>query len=195
MKFLVFDTETNGLPDKDPLKNYTEVEKWPRIAQMAWALYDNENLITFENFFIKPDGWTIPETVTKINGITTEQAILNGITLKEAGNKFYLDVLKADYIVCHNAEFDRNVFAAEIYRMGNKKVAENFIRKPNICTMNGSVGYCSIEKDGVNKRPKLSELHIKLFGESFLGEHDASFDVAATAKCFFELLKKEVIRC
>jgi hypothetical protein len=38
------------------------------------------------------------------------------------------------------------------------------------------------------------ELHRKLFGCDFEGAHDASFDVAATAKCFWELVRLGVIK-
>ena len=41
--------------------------------------------------------------------------------------------------------------------------------------------------------PRLAELHEKLFGKDFGDAHDASYDVAATARCFFGLLAKQVI--
>ncbi|MCW5912922.1 MAG: DNA polymerase III subunit alpha, partial [Cyclobacteriaceae bacterium] len=47
---------------------------------------------------------------------------------------------------------------------------------------------------GKLKMPRLSELHEKLFGKSFEDAHDASYDVAATARCFFGLLQKRVVR-
>jgi len=43
------------------------------------------------------------------------------------------------------------------------------------------------------KFPTLEELHTVLFGENFQGAHDALADVRATAKCFFELLRRNVI--
>ena len=38
--------------------------------------------------------------------------------------------------------------------------------------------------------PKLIEMYEILFNEKFSSAHDASHDVNATAKCFFELAKK-----
>ena len=39
--------------------------------------------------------------------------------------------------------------------------------------------------------PKLIEMYEILFDEKFSDAHDASYDVNATAKCFFELVRKE----
>jgi len=50
-----------------------------------------------------------------------------------------------------------------------------------------STNYCGILGEYGVKWPKLRELHIKLFGTEFDGAHDASADIAATKKCFFEL--------
>ena len=37
------------------------------------------------------------------------------------------------------------------------------------------------------KWPKLSELHIRLFGEDFDEAHDAAMDINATEKCFWKI--------
>ena len=42
--------------------------------------------------------------------------------------------------------------------------------------------------------PTLLELHKKLFNKDFGDAHDASYDVAATARCFFGLLKQNVAK-
>ena len=42
--------------------------------------------------------------------------------------------------------------------------------------------------------PTLVELHQKLFGKDFGDAHDASYDVAATARCFFGLMHAGVIK-
>ena len=39
--FLVFDTETSGLPIKYNLPaDY--VDNWPRMVQLSWGIYDND---------------------------------------------------------------------------------------------------------------------------------------------------------
>jgi len=42
--------------------------------------------------------------------------------------------------------------------------------------------------------PRLNELHEKLFGKKFDDAHDASYDVAATARSFFGLISKKVVK-
>lgn len=61
--------------------------------------------------------------------------------------------------------------------------------KPSFCTMESTVNFCKISNySGYGyKFPKLQELYHKLFGQNFGNEHDASADVAATFKCFWEL--------
>jgi hypothetical protein len=54
----------------------------------------------------------------------------------------------------------------------------------DFCALPGSYGY---------KWPKLSELHMKLFDEDFEEAHDASVDITACAKCFWELKRKGII--
>jgi DNA polymerase-3 subunit alpha len=58
-----------------------------------------------------------------------------------------------------------------------------------------SIDYCQLAGGlgGKLKMPRLAELHEKLFGKDFGDAHDASYDVAATARCFFGLLAKQVI--
>ncbi|MBQ5688392.1 MAG: hypothetical protein IIV21_00365 [Bacteroidales bacterium] len=60
--FLIFDTETTGLPlDKNaPLTNFNN---WPRMVQLAWQIHDaNGKFVKAENHIIKPEGYIIPST-------------------------------------------------------------------------------------------------------------------------------------
>ena len=50
--FLIFDTETTGLPKRwnAPL---SDTENWPRCIQIAWQLHDNNGvLIEHEDYLI-----------------------------------------------------------------------------------------------------------------------------------------------
>ena len=69
-----FDTETTGLP-----KSWTappaDVENWPYIVQIAWVIFDiEENIIKEQSYIVKPEGYTIPESASKIHRITNEKA-------------------------------------------------------------------------------------------------------------------------
>ncbi|MDF1672373.1 MAG: DNA polymerase III subunit alpha [Vicingaceae bacterium] len=190
--FLIFDTETTGLP-----KNYkapvSDSDNWPRMVQLAWQLHSNTGkLIKAQNFIVKPDGYDIPIGVSNIHGITTERALRDGHDLR-----LVLEALKSDleitqYNVGHNIEFDINVVGAEFYRLG---IENDLASKKDIDTMKSSVDFCAIPggRGGRFKYPKLTDLHIKLFGEGFGDAHDAAYDVDATARCFFGLVQHRVI--
>jgi hypothetical protein len=59
------------------------------MVQIAWHLYDySGNLISKNDFIIKPEGFTIPSDVSRLHGITTERALQNGSDLETTLNTF-----------------------------------------------------------------------------------------------------------
>lgn len=72
--FLIFDTETTGLPKnfKAPI---SDTDNWPRCIQIAWQLHDFDgSLIENKDFIIYPDGFDVPFQAEKIHGISTDLA-------------------------------------------------------------------------------------------------------------------------
>ena len=190
--YLIFDTETTGLPLNwnAPLSNF---DNWPRCVQIAWQIHDIEGkLVSVKNYIIKPDGYDIPYNATKIHGISNEIANEKGIPLKEVLNYFLDDVKKSKFLIGHNVLFDKNIVGSELLRIGLENIISDF---PSIDTKDVSTKYCALPggKGGKYKWPNLSELHVKLFGENFQEAHNASADVQATARCFLELVRLEVI--
>ncbi len=184
--FLIFDTETTGLPKKwrAPL---TDFNNWPRMVQLAWQCHDLKgNLLFAKNHVIKPDGYTIPDEVVNIHGISNKIANEKGILLKDALLDFVEDVKKAKFIIGHNVEFDINIVGCELLRCGLPEVVS---KVPHICTKIESTDYCAIMKSGRPKWPTLTELHTKLFGVPFDEAHNAAADVEATTRCFLELVR------
>jgi len=184
--FLIFDTETTGLPKKwkAPLSDF---DNWPRMVQLAWQCHDLKGDFLFaKNHVIKPEGYTIPDDVVKIHGITTEIALSIGISLKEALSEFSEDVKKAKFIIGHNIEFDINIVGCEMLRCGLPEIVS---RAPQLCTKEESTEFCAIMKNGKPKWPTLTELHTKLFGVPFEEAHNAAADVEATTRCFLELVR------
>lgn len=108
---------------------------------------------------------------------------------------------EADTIVCHNLRFDSRIFEGEMFRLlaDNPETVmppKKSEGKPKICTMNSTVKFYNLPFPSGRKGakwPTLEELHTVLFGENFTGAHDALSDVRATSRCFFELLKREII--
>lgn len=189
--FLIFDTETTGLP-KDYNKAVTDSANWPRLVQLAWQLHDKDGkLISSKNLIVQPVGFSIPFNSVKIHGITTERAQEDGIPLAEVLAQFEQDRLRAKYAVGHNVEFDVNIVSAEHHRLGQPFP---LLDMDQLDTKELATDYCAIPggRGGRFKWPRLDELHTKLFGEGFDDAHDAAYDVDATGRCFFALLQRHI---
>jgi len=182
--YLFFDTETTGLPRnwKAPV---TDLNNWPRMIQIAWILCDDKGTrIETADYIIKPENFVIPRDAAKVHGISTEKAMEEGVDLEKVLIQFNTLVEEADFIVAHNISFDEKILGAELLR---KNIKSDFGRKRKLCTMKASTDYCKLPGPYGYKWPKLSELHIKLFGEDFDEAHDASVDINATEKCFWKM--------
>ncbi len=190
--YLIYDTETTGLP-KDFRAPISDSDNWPRVVQIAWQLHDEfGNLIEHKNFLIKPENFTIPYSAEQIHGISTQLATEKGKKLDAVLDAFNTALKKADFIVGHNIEFDRNIMGAEFFRktkptplMEMPKLDTNTEATANLCQLPGGRG-------GRYKLPKLGELYNFLFQESFSEAHNATADVEATARAFFELIRRGI---
>lgn len=189
--YLFFDTETTGLP-KDWKAPVSDVNNWPRMVQIAFLNYDKDgNKISEGNYIIKPEGYTIPTQASNIHGISTERAMREGHALQTVLDTFMTYINKAEFLVAHNMSFDEKITGAEYLRKG---ISNPIPSKRKICTMQSSTNYCAIPGFYSNyKWPTLDELHRKLFNTGFEDAHDASVDINATAKCFWELKRRGVI--
>ena len=190
--FLIFDTETTGLPKnwKAPL---SDSDNWPRMVQLAWQLHGVKgDLLEVKNYIIRPEGYTIPFAAEKVHGISTEKAMKEGEDLKWVLEEFNRTLAKTKFLVGHNVEFDISIVGAEYLR---KELSTPFLEISRIDTKEDSTEFCALSggKGGKFKWPNLSELHEKLFGASFEEAHNAAADVMATARCFLELLRLGVI--
>lgn len=194
--YIFFDTETTGLP-----KNYkapmTDIENWPRIIQLAFQVYnENKELIFQYESLVKPDGWVIPDGKFWIeNGFTQEKQEKEGVPISEVLDVFIKYHDMCDYLIAHNIGYDYNVLGAEFIRASKRCQRRGDNKLKHLCTKELSTKYCQIPpfRYGTYKWPNLTELHQKLFNCNFSGAHQADDDVAATAKCFFELVDREVI--
>ncbi len=192
--FLIFDTETTGLP-----KNYnaplSDSDNWPRLVQIAWQLHDaSGKLVHHDSIIIKPEGYSIPYNATQIHGISTERALEEGRDLKTVLQAFIEQLEQTRYLCGHNIEFDINIIGAEFLRCG---LPNYFEQKPILDTKNDqTTQFCAIPggKGGKFKWPTLTELYTKLFNTSFAEAHNAAFDVQATSRVFFEIIKRGITK-
>ncbi|GAB4230978.1 MAG: DNA polymerase III subunit alpha [Ekhidna sp.] len=190
--YLIFDTETTGLPHNKTAP-VEDLDNWPRLVQIAWQLHDHAGkLLSTGNHIIKPEGFTIPFNAERIHGISTKHALEVGEDLSEVLDKFSEDVKRSEVLVGHNIEFDNKIIGAEYLRTEK----ENLLAEArNIDTAEDTKEFCQLQGGigGRLKSPKLIELYEKLFGEPFDDAHDAAYDVDATAKAFFECLRRNII--
>lgn len=204
---MFFDTETNGLP---PM--YTSlITDMPRIVQISWIVADEDGNIEKRcGYLVKPTHFDISEDAVKVHGITEERAMSEGKDIKDVISLFMDDLNGCNAIVGHNVSFDIQVLRGELERLN---MPDEIMELPTYCTMRLSVDYCKIPTQAAYIRsfsqylsytlrhpreykykfPKLAELYDFLFDETFDNAHDASADIEATNKCFFELLRRKVI--
>ena len=188
--YLFFDTETTGLP-KDWKAPISDLDNWPRLVQIAWSHYDSSgNKILGNNYIIKPQGFVIPPYSSIVHRISTERALKEGVDLKMVLEKFARDIKNVKFLVAHNMEFDAKIVGAEFLRINTPN---NISEISKICTMKKATNFCQISGRYGFKWPTLSELYSKLFEEDFENAHDASVDISACAKCFFQLRKMKII--
>ena len=176
-----FDTETTGLPARfgapaEDLASWTPA----RLVQLSWIVDRDGEQIGYGDLVVRPDGFVIPDAAVRVHGITTEAALAKGVDCKLAVYSFLGIARLATELVGHNVEFDMGVVGSGLVRhwgrnwLGGMKTRD---------TMKESAAPGA-------KWPKLTELHARLFGEEFADAHDSLADVAATRRCFWELVKR-----
>lgn len=178
MKLLIFDTETTGLP-KARASAETRANNWPHIVSISWVILDSETnkLIKERNYYIKPNGWAIPEESTNIHGITEEIARQKGSDLYDVMSEFIQE--KCDAWVAHNLEFDINVIVNAV--LWDLKLQFPPVPQRKLCTMLLSKSICKLPGMYKNsyKSPKLKELYYHAFKKypDELMLHSSMYDV------------------
>ena len=189
--YLIFDTETTGLPKRwnAPI---SDTDNWPRCIQIAWQLHDVfGNLIEHQDYLVQPEGFNIPYDAEKIHGISTELAQEQGITLPEVLEKFNDALSKTKFIVGQNVGFDVNIMGCEFFREDIANQLQEFPVLDTCTEHTASLCKLSGGRYGKFKLPTLTELYQFLFNNTFNEAHNATADVEATTRCFFELIRRE----
>lgn len=184
--YLVFDTETTGLPiwsspSDDPAQ--------PHIVDLACSLFDASGLEIERYDTIIDPGVDIPADVAAIHGITTEMAQEQGVEPMEALDNFLAMVGKATVIVGHNVSFDIRMVRILCARVRDLKWD---CPKPDFCTMRRTTNICRILKAKPRfsedwKWPSLIEATRHFFDEDHSNAHRARPDCDASARIFFHL--------
>ena len=190
--YLVFDTETTGIPRSHDAPS-SDIGNWPRLVQIAWLLADAKGQeLRSQAYIIRPEGFVIPEGAVRVHGIDTETARRVGVDVATALEAFAGDLSAAETLVAHNVRFDAGVVGAEFFRAG--RTGDPLESKTRCCTMQQATEFCRIPGGPRGyKWPTLDQLHRTLFGAGFEAAHNAVADVRACATCFFELRRRGVV--
>ena len=189
--YLIFDTETTGLPKRwdAPI---TDLDNWPRCIQIAWQLHDTMgNVVEHQDFLVQPQGFNIPYDAEQIHGISTALAEEEGVPMLEVLEKLNQALSQAKFVVGQNVGFDVNIMGAEFLRAQLENPLQE-LPVLDTCTEDTAL-LCQIPggRGGKFKLPTLTELHEYLFQEPFAEAHNATADVEATTRCFLELVRRK----
>jgi DNA polymerase III epsilon subunit-like protein len=183
---LFLDVETTGFPTRDNLPwgtyyPYTNTEKYDnaRIIQVSIMLCNDKfEKLQFKDFIVKPEGFVIENS--DIHGITTEQALESGFTMKSGMSYIFPLIKKASHIFAHNSNFDMNVLLSELHRNNLTQYIDELKKKTVICTMKLTKMIVKIPNkygDGI-KDPSLVELYKAVMGKEMENHHNAIYDVS-----------------
>jgi len=188
---LVFDTETSGLPRRNGRRNaqFTDLACYDGARLVSIAFITGAQDEKREKYFVVKPDFEIRNS--HIHGITTEQALRDGVSFAEVVD--YLDSIvdSVDTLVGHNIDFDINILLSELHRSGTTQCHDlivKLLRKKQYCTMKNSIIVCRLRgSSGGFKYPKLSELYKHFFDAEF-DAHHALNDSRATLSCYQKLI-------
>ena len=194
---LFYDTETSGF--RSGKKAFDDpTQAW--VVQLAWILAKDGTVLETGNYIIDGIGKAeINHRAEDVHGISMERSIAEGVAEEIAVVAFLNTYAKSSALWCHNYMFDIEFLKDMIARNIDVPTAVSFGRTPHICTMNGTgiKEFCKLPWGKSKTRlkvPKLTELHKILFDEDFKDAHDAMADVKATMRCYYELVKRGILK-
>lgn len=111
-----YDTETTGLPLFNQPSDHPDQ---PHIVQLAAALVDLDTRETVASLdvVVRPDGWTIPDEVAAVHGITTEHAAAVGVP-ESLALSLFLELWGRRTRIAHNEQFDARIIRIAQHRAG-----------------------------------------------------------------------------
>lgn len=188
---LFYDTETTGLP---LFSEPSEDPRQPHIVQLAAKLVDSDTRKTIASIDLiaRPDGWTIPDDVADIHGITTQHALAVGVPerlIVEALLHLYECKGGQPVTRCgHNESFDARMVRIAMMRFGlagpdEWKVGASWctaLMSTPIMKLPPTERMVATGRKGP-KMPKLSEAYKFFTGKELENAHSALADVDACA--------------
>lgn len=183
--YLIFDTETTGLPVKGQYEN-PKHPSTPRVVELAALLVDHDAKVHGHlSTIIIPEGFEVPAAAANVHGITTDIAYAEGRPYEEVIKEFRDLSKAADTLVAHNLVYDMLCIAGDFYRFYGS--LPNFDRFQRYCTKEATTPICAIPSPWGRgfKWPSLDEAYYHYFKEPIHGAHRAMTDVRHTTRILF----------
>ena len=175
MKIAVIDTETTGFV----LPSVSDLDKQPRIIELGVAIIElsegNFVRIGEYNWIINPGNLPLPDVITKITGIKTED-LQDKLSFKDQLPEI-LKVLKGcTHMIAHNAPFDTALLRFDLERAG----VADYVWPENII--------CSVQEyvPVYGRRMNLKDLYEAIVGNKLQQTHRAIDDVMALCDILFK---------
>lgn len=194
---LAYDTETSGLP---LFSEPSEDPRQPHIVQLGACLVDldSRKVLSTLDVIVRPDGWTIPEEVSAIHGITTEVAMDVGVSESMALGMLLELWERAEVRIGHNESFDARIVRIAQHRFDEAQ-ADAWKAGRAMCTQLMSTPILKLPptermkaaKRFHHKSANLGEAYQFFTGKPLEGAHSAMVDVRACLDVFFAIKDRE----
>ncbi len=184
MLIMFYDFETNGLP---LFSEPSDDPRQPHIVQACAVLVDDTSRKRVAEFhaIARPDGWEIPEEVSKVHGISTEYAATVGINEMHIAGMVAALWRSCDLRVAHNESFDSRIMRIALKRFGEENLADEWKEGNSECTAILSTPLCKLPptdrmlaagRRGF-KKPRLEEAYQHFVSQELPNAHTANGDV------------------
>jgi DNA polymerase III epsilon subunit-like protein len=186
MKVLVLDTETTGLPVKEPWLSLNQ--PWMiELGCILWDFQTKKELWSLNTLVIPHEKAVFHPKAMSVNGITVEEIMDTGrSTLDvclELQDMVYDD--SVDVIAAYNFPFDHRIVESSATR-----IDPTFGKKPVLGDPNKKLHFCIMEQAAkhLGRKRKLAVTYKDLFGKDLENSHKAMVDGRAAMECMYEMM-------
>jgi hypothetical protein len=177
-KFVGIDIETHALvpPSKSPawrtdefgilVKASEEALAYLRIVQLGWT-YSCEGAPVIKTKLIKPVGFAVEPGATVKHRISHEEALENGVPIRDALCDLFSDVTRAisegHRLCAHHLGFDAGIILREMERAGLNSYVDKWVQVVGggLCTMDPSIGHWVRQQIGAWDVPRNIPLRLR----------------------------------
>jgi hypothetical protein len=184
MTVLIYDVETTGRMD------YSAPEKLdaqPHIVRFTLGVYEDGELDSIHSFRTRPEGYTISEAASAVNGITQRDAAQRGISMKTNLSVLCQAVKTASICASFGFDsFDAPMVRTELARLG---IFGQFppAGVESFCIKKAATPICKVpDEDGGYRAPSLETASLTILKHP-ITSRNAMDRLSAVAALYFEL--------